>query len=475
MMGRHPAIRRVFSIAFFVFLFGLSVYGFYTVDSVCRRTLWGEEAPLWQTAQNGNMVQITLQGFGRSFSFSVPDIPRIVNNMVEYVDKKLQEVIQFLQDRFSFGTKKTKNLFRPVDNSVEYVKIKLQSVICGPPGFSGRFYRSFAKNSNFCRLFSYSHNDIMFMFGKCDLFRFFSHFLRYKTGAGSVHPSIFKKGDPFMNRWKKWMVLGAALVLFSMNTMTVLAEENTAIQVTEEETQEPDVPEESSESSTQESSQESSQPDENTSSSSSQESSESQDPGNSDSDDSENSDNGKDENTTSRPSSNQGSQGTNEKPSSESTESSSNTTQNSKPESSSHSSSSTTPTTTPSPTPTPDAFTNPGTTSEESSAVSEESSLVSENSEESSDLLSSSLDVLDENAGISGDVENPDNSRMNLLGILAWVCIGLGVLVVIIVLLSNRTGNRTTGRRRYQRRPVRRKKKHLLSDKYYSNYRGRFR
>lgn len=183
MMGRYPAIRRVFSIAFFVFLFGLSVYGFYTVDSVCRRTLWGEEAPLWQTAQNGNMVQITLQGFGRSFSFSVPDIPRIVNNMVEYVDKKLQEVIQFLQDRFSFGTKETKNLFRPVDNLVEYVKIKLQSVICGPPGFSGRFYRSFAKNSNFCRLFSYSHNDIMFMFGKCDLFRFFSHFLRYKTGA----------------------------------------------------------------------------------------------------------------------------------------------------------------------------------------------------------------------------------------------------------------------------------------------------
>ena len=191
MMGRYPAIRRVFSIAFFVFLFGLSVYGFYTVDSVCRRTLWGEEAPLWQTAQNGNMVQITLQGFGRSFSFSVPDIPRIVNNMVEYVDKKLQEVIQFLQDRFSFGTKETKNLFRPVDNSVEYVKIKLQSVICGPPGFSGRFYRSFAKNSNFCRLFSYSHNDIMFMFGKCDLFRLFSRFLCYKTGAGFVHSSIF--------------------------------------------------------------------------------------------------------------------------------------------------------------------------------------------------------------------------------------------------------------------------------------------
>ncbi len=439
MMGRHPAIRRVFSIAFFVFLFGLSVYGFYTVDSVCRRTLWGEEAPLWQTAQNGNMVQITLQGFGRSFSFSVPDIPRIVNNMVEYVDKKLQEVIQFLQDRFSFGTKETKNLFRPVDNSVEYVKIKLQSVICGPPGFSGRFYRSFAKNSNFCRLFSYSHNDIMFMFGKCDLFRFFSHFLRYKTGAGSVHPSIFKKGDPFMNRWKKWMVLGAALVLFSMNTMTVLAEENTAIQITEDETQEPDVPEET-------------------------------DP----TPEPENTPTPEPEDTptptpTPTPTSTP-------KPTPTPTPKSTPTpTPTPTPASTPKATPTPTPTTTPSPTPTPDAFTNPGTTSEESSAVSEESSLVSENSEESSDLLSSSLDVLDENAGISGDVENPDNSRMNLLGILAWVCIGLGVLVVIIVLLSNRTGNRTTGRRRYQRRPVRRKKKHLLSDKYYRNYRGRFR
>lgn len=87
------------------------------------------------------------------------------------------------------------------------------------------------------------------------------------------------------------------------------------------------------------------------------------------------------------------------------------------------------------------------------------------------------MDILDENAGISGSVENPDNSRLNLLGIIAWVCIGLGVVVVIIVLLSNRSGaRRSTGRRRYQRRSGRRKKKkHLLNDKYYSNYRGRFR
>ena len=50
-----------------------------------------------------------------------------------------------------------------------------------------------------------------------------------------------------MNRWRKWMVVGAALVLLSMNTMAVLAQETPAVnapQVTEEEPVEPDPPEE---------------------------------------------------------------------------------------------------------------------------------------------------------------------------------------------------------------------------------------
>ena len=173
MMGRHPVLRRLTSVLFFLFLTFLLCYGFYTVDRVCRRTLWGEEVPLLQTTRQENGVEITIQGFGRHISFTVPDFPLIVNNLVEYVDKKLQEVIQFLRDLFAFGRKEPKNLVRHVDNSVEYVEIKLQSVMYRPPGFAGRFYRSFAKNSKICRLFSPSYNAIMCMFGKCDLFRVF--------------------------------------------------------------------------------------------------------------------------------------------------------------------------------------------------------------------------------------------------------------------------------------------------------------
>lgn len=173
MMGRHPVLRRLTSVLFFLFLTFLLCYGFYTVDRVCRCTLWGEEVPLLQTTRQENGVEITIQGFGRHISFTVPDFPRIVNNLVEYVDKKLQEVIQFLRDLFAFGRKEPKNLVRHVDNSVEYVEIKLQSVMYRPPGFAGRFYRSFAKNSKICRLFSPSYNAIMCMFGKCDLFRIF--------------------------------------------------------------------------------------------------------------------------------------------------------------------------------------------------------------------------------------------------------------------------------------------------------------
>ena len=62
---------------------------------------------------------------------------------------------------------------------------------------------------------------------------------------------------------------------------------------------------------------------------------------------------------------------------------------------------------------------------------------------------------------------NGDNSqRMKQIGILAWVCIALGVLVVLIVILSNRRPPRGPGRSRYHR-PKRGGRKHLLNDKYY--------
>ena len=77
-------------------------------------------------------------------------------------------------------------------------------------------------------------------------------------------------------------------------------------------------------------------------------------------------------------------------------------------------------------------------------------------------------------------VDNPVNAvaQGNYIGILAWVCIGLGVAVVLLVLLSNRRGPRGGGgRKRYQRsKTPRRKKGKLLSDRYYrDSFRGKYR
>lgn len=58
------------------------------------------------------------------------------------------------------------------------------------------------------------------------------------------------------------------------------------------------------------------------------------------------------------------------------------------------------------------------------------------------------------------------SSGLNKPGIIAWVCIGLGVIVVLIVILSNRRPPRGPGRSRYHR-TKRRRGKRLLSDKYY--------
>ncbi len=66
-------------------------------------------------------------------------------------------------------------------------------------------------------------------------------------------------------------------------------------------------------------------------------------------------------------------------------------------------------------------------------------------------------------ASASGGVSS---KLMTRTGILAWVCIGLGVLVVLIVILSNRRPPRGPGRSRYHR-PKRGGGKHLLNDKYY--------
>ena len=71
------------------------------------------------------------------------------------------------------------------------------------------------------------------------------------------------------------------------------------------------------------------------------------------------------------------------------------------------------------------------------------------------------------------------DQRTKILGILAWVLIALGIVIVLVVLFSNnRRGgpsNRNVGRKRYHRRSSRTGKKRLLDDKYYRGKYGRYR
>ncbi len=108
-----------------------------------------------------------------------------------------------------------------------------------------------------------------------------------------------------------------------------------------------------------------------------------------------------------------------------------------------------------------------------SETVSEGSSDVSSelfSSEESSEIALPSVNSVEENNPLSSVVvDSAANKKMNWIGILSWVCIALGVIVVLIVVFSNRQPPRGgSGRKRY-RRPSRTNKKRLLNDKYYRN------
>ena len=112
----------------------------------------------------------------------------------------------------------------------------------------------------------------------------------------------------------------------------------------------------------------------------------------------------------------------------------------------------------------------PTTSREEPEEEEESSSETSSEPEESSSSVSlPSVSVPDDSSLLPSSSMAPTSNRtLNWIGIIAWVCIGLGVIVVVIVILSNRRPPRGgSGRKRY-RRPKRRKK-HLLNDKYYRN------
>lgn len=84
-------------------------------------------------------------------------------------------------------------------------------------------------------------------------------------------------------------------------------------------------------------------------------------------------------------------------------------------------------------------------------------------------IILPTVSVESENDGQLVDSKNipvVNNRKTNWIGIAAWICIGVGVLVVLLVVLSNRRPPRGgNGRKRY-RRP-RRAKRRLLNDRYY--------
>jgi hypothetical protein len=89
--------------------------------------------------------------------------------------------------------------------------------------------------------------------------------------------------------------------------------------------------------------------------------------------------------------------------------------------------------------------------------------------EVSSEIVLPSVGSIQENNPLSSvAVDSAVNKKMNWIGIISWICIALGVIVVLIVVFSNRRPPNGPGRKRY-RRPNRSRKKRLLNDKYYRN------
>lgn len=97
------------------------------------------------------------------------------------------------------------------------------------------------------------------------------------------------------------------------------------------------------------------------------------------------------------------------------------------------------------------------------------SSAISSENTSSEIVLPSVGSIAEDNPLSSLIVNTKQDQKMKWIGIISWVCIILGVFVVLIVVLSNRRPPRGgSGRKRY-RRPSRSNKKRLLNDKYYRN------
>ncbi len=98
----------------------------------------------------------------------------------------------------------------------------------------------------------------------------------------------------------------------------------------------------------------------------------------------------------------------------------------------------------------------PSSVASSSSAASSESSVIS----------LPGVDSVSEADPLASVADNSYSHQLNKIGILAWVCIGLGILVILIVILSNRRPPHRPGRSRYHR-TKKKNGKRLLNDKYY--------
>ncbi len=83
------------------------------------------------------------------------------------------------------------------------------------------------------------------------------------------------------------------------------------------------------------------------------------------------------------------------------------------------------------------------------------------------------VSVGSEAAGIiaNGTDVTPPNTMQMLLGIVFWVCIVIGILVVVVVIVAGarKSPKGGLGKKRYERKPMTPKGKRILNERYYRN------
>lgn len=83
------------------------------------------------------------------------------------------------------------------------------------------------------------------------------------------------------------------------------------------------------------------------------------------------------------------------------------------------------------------------------------------------------VSVGSEAAGViaNGHDVTPPNTMQTLLGIVFWVCIVIGILVVVVVIVAGarKSPKGGLGKKRYERKPMTPKGKRILNERYYRN------